>query len=170
MPKRIVIGVDPGDSMGVAIVMTNDVNLLTLLQAYQGPPGDALTLMELVLQRHAGTDGTVAVACERYVNMGSRHRTHQPTAQRMSGAVEALAQRFGAHFVQQGPSDAWAAAPNDVLRKLGWFQTAADTATGDANDANMAVRHALLYAMNRHATLFDALLRAHGVITIDHAR
>jgi sigma54-dependent transcription regulator len=165
----VVIGVDPGDSAGVAII-TDDMQALVgapaLVKAFQGTAGDAVTLVELVLARYAsGND--VTIACERYVNMQTRGRgkTQQPTAQRMIGTLEHLATVAHVRFVLQGPAEAWAIAPVALLRKIEMYQTKDTVDRSDANDANMAIRHALAYMARAHTTLFDALLRRYGVGT-----
>jgi len=159
----LVIGVDPGDSMGVG-ALRQDGLLPTLTYAAQGDPHHGMDAIELLLQHHAQTH-TCVIACERYVNFTSRHRTHQPVAQQVMGATEHLAKRYDATFVLQAPADAWAVAPNHLLHQLGMWQTAKTVDAGDANDANMAIRHALVYLMRSHNTLFDALLRHHNVKT-----
>ncbi len=150
----VVIGVDPGDSTGVAILHDGK-----LIYAYQGVASDALRLVEVTLQHYtkAGAD-RIVVACERYVQMHGT-RTHQPAAAEMVGSVRAMAGLYGADFVQQLASDAWALVPNDLLRRLGMLQTGRGLQTPDADDGNMAVRHALLYLARTHATIFDQLTK-----------
>ncbi len=155
----VVIGVDPGESTGVATLVD-----ARLMHAWQGSAKDALTLIELTIVRYIAAD--VTIACERFVSMRrQRGQTHQPTAQRVSGAVEYLARHHGCRFVQQGPADAWAMAPNDILFALGVYQRGSDVGQADGSDANMAIRHALLYLSHAHATLFDELLRRHRIDT-----
>jgi hypothetical protein len=157
----IVIAVDPGDSTGVAIIKDTE-----LWHAFQGTPEDALTLVELTITRFNVDGNIVIVVGERYVNMQSHSgRTHQPTAQRVIGVLEHLAASHNVTFVLQGPADAWAIASNLTLRQLGMYQTSKMLYTTDADDANMAVRHALLYLSHTHATLFHAILRRHGIMS-----
>jgi hypothetical protein len=157
--STVIIGVDPGDSTGVATLIDTK-----LFHAYQGPPGDALTLIELTIARHRSSD--VTIACERYVNMQTRGRgrTHQPTAQRVSGALEHIAKQQKCRFVLQSPADAWGIASNELLRRVGMYQTNLTVGQTDADDANMAARHALLYLSHKHATLFADLLQRNGVV------
>jgi hypothetical protein len=154
----VVIGVDPGDSTGVAILKDMD-----LFFAFQGDPGDALTFVELAIMRVTATD-QVAIVCERFVAMSRRARTHQPTAQRVAGALEHMARTHGCMFRYQGPADAHAVADNEKLKQLGMLQTPGTVGKADANDANMAVRHALLYLSSMHARLFHDILAKHHVI------
>jgi sigma54-dependent transcription regulator len=161
----VVIGVDPGDSAGVAIITDKTHGVPTLIKAFQGSPGDAVTLVEVVLARYATTDADVTIACERYVSMQTRGRgkTQQPAAQRMIGVLEHIATEAGVRFVLQGPAEAWAIASNELLRTTHLYQTRDTVDSPDANDANMAIRHALAYMARAHTTLFDALLRRYGV-------
>jgi hypothetical protein len=155
----VVIGVDPGDSTGVGIIRDTE-----LFYAYQGDPGEALTLTELTITRFNNDDDVVAVACERFVSMSRQARTHQPTAQRVAGALEHMARTHGCMFRYQGPADAHAIADNEKLKQLGMLQTPGTIGQLDASDANMAVRHALLYLSNTHARLFHDILAKHHVI------
>lgn len=158
--NHVTIGVDPGDSTGIAMLWN-----CQLWHVFQGKPEDAVTLIELTIDRFHGQDkGEVAIACERFVAMSTRGRTHQPTAQRVGGALEHLAKKNEIKFRWQGPADAWAIASNERLKQLGMLQTAESVKQPDANDANMAVRHALLYESSTHATAFHELLKKHGVV------
>jgi hypothetical protein len=156
----IIIGVDPGDSTGVAMLKDTE-----LFYAYQGDAGEAATLVELTIDRFRKTDTKLAVACERYVTQSRRGRTHQPTAQRTGGVIEHMCQKHDVPFRWQGPADAWAIANNDRLKLLGLLLAPGDVSRPDANDVNMAMRHALLYMSNTHATVFREILRKHGVVS-----
>jgi hypothetical protein len=150
-----VVGVDPGDSTGVALLRDGRLFLVR-----QGPPEPMLTLVDVTLGRLTDRAGdAVAVFVERYVGASRRPATRQPTAQEVVGQVRALCRRHGVAFTQQGAADAWACADNALLRRLGWWQRGADVAAADANDANMALRHALLGLMTTRPTLFARLLR-----------
>lgn len=148
----IIIGVDPGDSMGVAALRNGK-----LIFTFQGTASDAVVGIEILLD-HAKPEDQVTIACERYTQMGGRVRTHQPRAQQLVGVVEAIAAKYGVRYVEQGPSDARALADNEVLRKLGLFQSGIDFGH-DADDVNMAVRHAVLCMAKLHATIFDEMTR-----------
>ena len=149
----VVIGVDPGDSTGVAALCDGK-----LIAAFQGTPEDAVTLIEILLTRFNQPDHDVTIACERFIQLGGRARTHQPTAQRLGGVIEAIARTYEVRFIWQGPADAWAIADNALLHRLKMFRTSHDVQQGDANDANMAVRHAILCLARLYASTFDALL------------
>lgn len=155
----IVIGFDPGDSCGVGIIKDTE-----LFHVFQGSAGDALTIVELTIMNFDHEDDTVAIACERYVSMSNRGRTHQPSAQKVGGALEHMAEHHKCKFRFQGPADAHSVATNEMLRQLGMYQTAETVKAPDANDTNMAIRHALLYMSNTHATLFHEILKKHGAM------
>ena len=148
----IVIGVDPGDSTGVAVI--KDTKLIV---AEQGEPHKSLLTLEIICSHYAEHD--ITIACERYVSARRTVVTHQPTAQKVIGMVERLAETYKANFIMQGPADAWAMAPNDLLKRLGMWQTSRTVDQPDANDANMAIRHAILAMANMHATTFELLVK-----------
>jgi hypothetical protein len=150
-----IIGVDPGDSTGVAIFKDTQ-----LLHVFQGEPDRAATLVELILSRAIDED-RVTFVCERFTNARSaRVTTHQPTAQRVIGVMQHLAETYSYTLELQGPADAHAIMTNPMLRDLKLLQRARDVGQPDANDVNMAVRHALLAMSKHHATLFESLLVA----------
>jgi hypothetical protein len=160
--KITVIGIDPGDSTGVAVIEET-----RLLYAWQGEPHEALSLLRIVLA-HVGSDDVCTIAMERFTPT-QRHYTHQPVAQQVIGAVKSVVAEINqqrsmnnaqthVEILMQGAADAWAVADNDLLRRLGMWQQAKDVGRPDANDANMAVRHGLLLLAKRHARLFTALI------------
>jgi hypothetical protein len=151
MIDAVIIGVDPGDSMGLACFDNTK-----LIFALQNDPHQALTMLELACDKFKPRK--IVIACERFTSGRATH-SHQPTAQRVIGAVERLAKKRKIDFVLQGPADARAIAPDDLLRKLKLWQTSAGLGTPDANDANMAVRHALLLIATRYAATFEKMIR-----------
>lgn len=153
---RIVVGVDPGDSTGVAIFKDGE-----FVSAHQGPPGDMITLVEFIVKKVAGND-SCCVAVERFVQGGRVAHSHQPVAQQVVGAVVSLCEKYGIPTTMQGPADARAVASNDTLRAMGLWQTKNDVDRQDANDANSAVRHALLYMAGHYATDFIKLRQRAG--------
>lgn len=165
--KIITIGVDPGESCGVAVLEGDK-----LIHVWQGSEHDALTLVELIISRAASED-VVMVACERYTIMQHGPKSHQPHALKMVGALQRIVERDNAlramnndqapiGFVLQGPAEAHAIVTDTTLRRLGWWQTGGTVDQRDAKDVNMAIRHALLSLSRNYATLFDALLRGAG--------
>jgi hypothetical protein len=160
----VIIGVDPGESMGVAALMNG-----VLIGATQGTAQEGLIAVELLLDRFRNVEPTygsrkiepdtdVIVAMERFVSQTRQVHSHQPVAQQMVGAVTLLAEQYGARVVMQGPADARFCANNHLLRKLGMFQTRGTVDQQDANDANMAIRHALLCLSRVQASVFETLV------------
>jgi L-lactate utilization protein LutC len=148
----IVIGVDPGESTGVAELRDGE-----FIYAGQTDPEDAVLAIEVLLE-HCKPEDTVTVACEQYVDRGG-YRTNQPTAQQMVGVVRAIAEKYGVAFVLQTASEAHGIADAALLKKLGMWVHRGDVARSDANDANMAVRHALLALAHKHASIFEKIMR-----------
>lgn len=153
-PVFFYVGVDPGDSTGVAAFREHE-----LIWVAQDEPTKMLDGIEVLLTHATAANEVVAVGCERFVSRPGHH-THQPTAQRVIGAVERLTDGYGQLFYLQGPADAHAIASNDDLRKMGLFQRRSDVDQRDAMDANMAVRHALLVMSRHSATTFERVLNA----------
>lgn len=151
---RYVIGVDPGGSTGIAIV--RDVALFKVIQR---DPESALDWLEDQLRYLVLTGCDVVLACERYVELPNRGRkTAQSGTQRAIGAVERLASGLDVPFDLQSPADAKALAPNRLLHRLNMWVSGKMVDRTDANDANDAVRHALLLMARRRAATFDRLL------------
>jgi hypothetical protein len=119
-----------------------------------------LTYLEVVLS-HVGEDDRAKIAIERFTS-NQRHTSHQPVAQQVIGAVETVAGRYGVPVVQQGAADARGLTPDGDLRSHGLWVTGGDVGRPDANDANMAIRHALLLLAGEHATWFESLLGVTG--------
>lgn len=151
-----IVGIDPGDSTGLALFMDGN-----FMYAKQGPPSEIMTEVEVILTKGCRDEHRTIMAVERFTS-GRSHTTHQPVAQQVIGKVERAAEIYGARMVMQGAADAHAVADNGLLRQLGLLQTSADVGQPDANDANMAVRHALLTLSREYATQFEVLLRKAG--------
>jgi hypothetical protein len=149
----VVIGIDPGDSMGVAALKDGE-----LIAAFQGPPGDGIIMLELLLDRYPTDDNSITVACERFTP-ASRIVSHQPVAQQVIGVVESVCHKYGVSYYSQGPADAHAIATNELLKRLGLYRTKNDVGQSDANDINMAIKHALLVLAKLHATVFDQMIK-----------
>jgi hypothetical protein len=154
----VIIGVDPGLSTGVSVLAD-----ARLSSAFQGMPEDALNELDGVLRRwtdhctDTGT-GTVLVACERFQAAGRSTHSHQPDAERVFARTAALASLYGVDFVEQTPADAKRIASDALLRRNGLWTLPRDVGCRDANDANDAMRHAVLLLARRRATMFNALL------------
>lgn len=147
-----VIGIDPGDSCGFALFVDG-----RYVFAVQFPPDTMYQYLEITLQKAALNDGKAEIGIERFVT-NRMHTTHQPTAQQVIGAVSVLAKRYGADVTEQGAADARGIVHPDEMRARGMWQTGKEIGRPDANDANMAIRHALLLIARKHATWFEALM------------
>jgi hypothetical protein len=137
---------------------------MQLFTTFQGAPKEALLVVEVMLDRvrqliEKGEDHELVVGCERFTQLHRRTAiTHKPIAQQVVGQVEGLGDRYGFTVSLQGPADAKAVAPNDVLKRTGLLVSKHDVDRPDANDVNMAVRHAILALSRKHATLFERLV------------
>lgn len=150
--QRITIGIDPGDSTGIAVFKEDE-----LVQVFQSTPTVTMRILQDMLMVYGDED--ILIACERFTQQrGPGAMTHQPTAQQVVGKVQHIAEQYG-HVVHiQAPSDAHAIADNKALKKKGLLQSGDDVNSRDANDVNMAIRHALLLMSHHRATLFDKLM------------
>lgn len=148
------IGIDPGDSTGLAVIRGDGVRL----HHEQGSPSildDFILRFPFLL--YPGQD--VLVGCERFVitSETARH-TAQPTALEVIGVVKQLCRLNDWPLHLQQPANAKRLVTNDLLRKLGLWLTGRDVGRPDANDANDATRHALLVLAHHRASLFDDMI------------
>lgn len=97
------------------------------------------------------------VSCEQFIELHGRGRpmTSQPDAQMIIGKVQVMCELYGRVCHMQSPSDAMALGTNAQLRAVGMQTTPQHVMQPDANDANMAIRHALLTLSRYSATTFD---------------
>jgi hypothetical protein len=155
MTQIVVIGVDPGESTGLAELVDGK-----LIHIFQGESAAAMDVLDSLLRLHSGrVDRKVAIACERFVS-GNQVRSHQPEAQQTVGAVLRAAHRHGVEVDLQAPSDAHAIGQNFLLQKLDLWPLPSQVGQNDADDVRMAVRHALLYLARHHASVFEGLVKA----------
>jgi len=151
----VIIGVDPGKSAGVAEIVDG-----RMVRIFQGPGGQAMDLIELILKDHSGhADRRVSIACERFIQ-GNQAHSHQPEAQQMVGLVLRAGHHHGVSVDLQAPSDALAIGQGPLLQRAGLWPLASDVRQADADDVRMAVRHAVLYMARHHASLFQRLVRS----------
>lgn len=150
----IILGIDPGESAGFAETIDGIRGRI-----FQGKPDDAMNLLEAALQEYAGNAShTVAVACERFIQGGSKVQSHQPAAQQMVGVVVRTAGRYGVGLGLQSPGDAKRIGQPAAMQRMGLWASAADVGCPDADDVRMALRHAVLYMARHHARLYQRLL------------
>lgn len=154
----VIIGVDPGMSAGVAEVVDGRLGRI-----FQGPPGEAMDLLDELLSEWSGrSDVWLSVACERFVQ-GNQVQSHQPEAQQMVGLVLRAGHRHGVTVDLQSPSDAKAIGQNFLLQRISLWPLPSSVGRADADDVRMAVRHAVLYMARRHASLFQQLVNGASI-------
>jgi len=149
-----VVGVDPGDSTGLAIIRGDGFRP----HFEQGPPSilDDFTVRFAFLL-NPGYD--VLVACERFVvTVDTAKHSAQPTAQQTIGVVARLCRLNVWPLHLQSPSDVKSLIPNALLRDLGLYLRGRDVDARDANDVNDAQRHALAALAYHRASMFDRLI------------
>lgn len=162
-PLGYIIGVDPGDSMGVFMLKIEEKRAIRA-HFLQTDVSTAVNWLENTLRALSESPEGVLVACERYtVTPETGKRTQQPTALQAIGVVKILVERFSARFVMMPPADAKKFAPNEMLKRLGFYTTPAEAGHHDANDVNDAARHATLALARFKASTFDAMLANSGV-------
>lgn len=149
-----VIGVDPGKSCGLATLC--DARLVAI---WQGPVGALPERLEQAISyARTLTDRPIVVACERFIKRperGGNVRSAQPDAEQAIGAVKLIAEREDVRLLLQQPSSVKTFAPNSLLRQLGLYVSARNYGWPDADDANDAVRHALLCTATVYASVFE---------------
>lgn len=153
----LTVGVDPGTSVGVAALLNSQ-----RFRAYQvrldEPGGRArldaclFELFTLAVERNY----RLHVATERFViNRRTARLTQQPEALEVVGVVRATSP---VEVELQSVADATKFAPNHRLRQLGLWVKPAEVGYPDADDANSAMRHAVLLLARRAATQYEALV------------
>lgn len=159
---NVVIGIDPGKSCGLTVFY--DARLAFIWQGSHERLRDVLTNQLHHAVRVIGTQTrSICIAVERYVQLRGRHgRTPQNDALEVIGYVVALAADWNVEASLQSPADARALAPDAVLRQLGVYATGVDVNCPDADDVNMATRHALLHMAIKHNTMFARMISRAG--------
>lgn len=155
-----VVGVDPGESTGLAVVRGDGFRV----HVQQGSPSvvldDFTTRFPFLTQR--GYD--VLVGCERYVvTAETARRSAQPVPLQVVGVVAQLARLNGWPFYLQSPSDVKTLVDNAFLRRAGLWATPRDVERRDADDANDALRHALAALAHHRASLFERIFLSSSV-------
>ncbi len=155
----IVIGVDPGKSTGIAAIRSGRLELVQ-----QVPPD---RVAGVIIEYLAYVDSTsieqdTIIAYERFVTGPlTGARSAQPDALHLVGMLQLIAERFRCRLVSYGPDVTKRFASNALLKRLGMYVHPADVGRADANDANDAVRLALVALASKHARLYHSLLESH---------
>lgn len=148
------VGVDPGTSTGLVVLRGDGFRP----HVQQGTPSQVLDDLTIRLPFLLNPAHDVLVACERYVQDATNHKTAQSTPHEVIGVVQQLARTYGWSFHLQSPGDVKALVDNETLRRTGLWVTPSDVEQRDADDANDATRHALAVLAYRRATLFERIL------------
>lgn len=161
-PLGYIIGVDPGTSMGIFALRIGDRHA-ERMHFLQTDVETAVNWLEETLYAVSESPEGVLIACERYtVTPETGKRTQQPTALQAIGVVKLMVERYGTRFIMMPPGDVKAFAPNEMLKRLGFYTTPAEVGHHDANDVNDAARHATLALARFKASVFDAMLANSG--------
>lgn len=153
-----IIGVDPGLSTGLGEILIDDNKAFRRGMIWQDEPKDSIKMLDSRLQYHAKRETQVIIACEAFRQSGRAPLTVQPEATETAVLVRHMAEMRGVRYVAQTPGDAKRVAPNVLLQATGLWVLPREVSQKDADDANDAMRHAVL-AMSRYkATVFDRLM------------
>lgn len=133
-----VAAVDPGLATGVCVVRFKPEYGCTKVQSAEV---EFNALLPWALSELNSAD---VVVVERFtINQRTIKNTQAPWSLMGIGVVTAVEALAGREVVLQNPSDALGFVDNDMLRRLGLWHRGGE---GHANDA---LRHAVLYAVNR---------------------
>lgn len=153
------VGIDPGVSTGLAIIRGDGFRM----HVQQGTPSQILDDFTIRFPFLTLPSSDVLVACERFVQDTTNHKSAQPIPLQVIGIVGQMCRLNSWQLYLQGPADVKAFVNNALLRDTGLWVTARDVEQHDANDANDAVRHALTVLAHRRASMFEHILTASGV-------
>ena len=156
----LIVAVDPGTSVGIAALLDGRP-----VRVYQirldTPDGRDRLRAALAYLFDLGRNLRLLVACERYTTQGRAARlSRQDDAQDVIGLVKTLSP---VEVALQSSADAARFASDARLNALGLWVVAAEVHQPDADDANSAMRHALLLLARRCARTYVRLLEENGV-------
>ena len=167
----LIIGCDPGKSFGVVILdvpILSHINPVRLRATFQGTPEKALEYLEAMVTVHRmiradenEQPDEIVFAIEKFImTPGAGRRSGASDTSPLVGQVTQLAESYPEALVAlQTSADAARGFPNALLRRLGLYVTPSMVGQRDANDANSAVRHALLWLMRNRADLMEVLMK-----------
>jgi hypothetical protein len=153
----MTVGVDPGKSVGVAALLNS--NMFRVYQiSLDEPQGRArldaclFQLFTLATERHY----RLLVGCERFiVNQRTARISQQSDAMEVTGVVRAISP---VDVELQSVADAHSFASNEKLRRLGLWITPSMVGRPDADDANSAMRQAVLLLARRSVRHYKQLV------------
>lgn len=165
----IVIGCDPGKSFGVVVMIDHD-----LIFWYQGDAEHGISHIVGLLEAetlnatHTGKqpEPTVLVV-EKFIITPGTGRKGGRTADVpvLVGELRALADQYEhVTYAEQTVSDATRGFPNALLRRLGLYILPRDVGQRDADDANSALRHCLLWLLRNRPQVIDTLSRNVSIV------
>ncbi len=144
----IIIGVDPGDTTGIALLDLGDLSF----SSWQTTRASTLIELGSVCDSVLRLGRHPCFAVERFIHgmKAGRHTRHIPAD--ISVNIQAYAiNRFGTDMMYITPSAAEAKRfTNRHLRHLGWFASRQE-------HANDAARHVLFMLVQRHPDVVDKL-------------
>jgi hypothetical protein len=151
----IVVGVDPGKSFGVVVLRDTRIILVS-----QGTAERGLAVINFAMHSREDVREPIVVACESFVvtPRGGRRTGIADTSELVGAVKQLVSQQENVTLYMQSSSDAKHSFPNKLLRQLYFYVTPSMVFQADADDANSAMRHALLCLANHHATVFETLV------------
>lgn len=125
--SRLIIGVDPGKSTGLAWLIDDTFQSIDL------PAIKACTLLDMIMREYDSdksvirSDQVAVIAVERYnITAQTSKLTRQYDALEVIGVCRWLAHAHGAQFMLQGASSAQRCGNREVLQALGWWKPGGD--------------------------------------------
>lgn len=155
------IGLDPGLSTGLAVLVNGD-----LYRIWQGDAQHAMEVLDEVLRHFAPPSNIVHIGTERFViTPQTGRKTQQTDALEVTGTADFIAAKHGVPTPsRQGMVEVKKFAKNELLRSLGLYIRADEIEAPDADDVNDAIRHAVYILAMTNPQLFTQLLRRARVI------
>lgn len=147
----LLVAVDPGKMSGVALFrMWNDDQEPVLLESHEFLREDLESWLEETLLRSWAGE-SIEVVAERYV-IG---KVDSPWSLKYLGVLSYLSRKGGhGEPTIQTPAEAKSFAPNDILKALDYWHK------GGAGHALDAIRHGILYMVNRRTLSASRILDA----------
>ena len=132
----------------------------SLIFVFQRESDEALSHLDAQLSARPLSVPT-AVAVEKFImTPGAGRKAGASNTAPLVGEVRSITTRYlDVAFAEQTSADAARGFPNPLLRRLGLNVTPKRVGQKDANDANSAVRHALLWVMRNRADIITTLMK-----------
>lgn len=153
----IVIGLDPGESCGLAVI--KDGKKFSVIQS---TPDVAVEFAATMITGWSSFPSVnLSVCCERYTitKRSGMMGSSQNVPLKITGAIENECDKHDVPFHAQDIATAKRMFSNTMLKKLNLYVTPGEVNRSDADDANDAMRQAMLGIARHHAVLFDEMAR-----------